>query len=424
MSALPGKLSVYDIDKARNLCYIIGRLRVAVNYIIKDVKDSNKAANTIIARRDVAYTHRISAKHKVYITKPKIDKISIVYDIPDIDVRKIILGGLMETFDLGEDEVVQRAKGGSQQKYKMAAQICPPNTEHKMLVQLAPKAKATKFLRLEFNPDLLGCANVKWALSYLSDEILYPPYNWSDLIHNGLVTRVDVACDLVNIWVGDPLVKQHNNHKSHVFHGLNGWPETIYINPLTANGNLRKYGDMVYDKARQLKDTAKQLKDKAKRLRNKANQLKGINQQLEDKAEQLEAQAKQLENESPDLVYHESIPHTRVEVKYKGVKKSPLELATIKDKFHFFEILAFGPDKAPDKTGGKSYIWKLFLDSCRYRGEGSAIELLPKELQDRYMDVLNLEEKAPLWRPHKIWKHWPEVVADSGLFDIGNHHQV
>lgn len=397
---------------------------MAVNYNIKNVKDSNKAAKSTIARRDVAYTHGIDTEHPVYITKPKIDKISIVYDIPDIDIQKLILGNLMETFESGEDEVVHPAKGGLQQKYKMAAQICPPNTEHKMLVQLDPKAKTTKFLRLEFNPDLLGRANVRWALSYLSDEILHPPYNWNHLIHNGLVTRVDVACDLVNIWIGDLLVKQHNNHKSHVYHGLNGRPETLYINPLTASGNLRPQGDMVYDKSQQLKDAAKKLKDKAKRLRNQANQLKGTDQQSLDMAKQLKAQAEQLENESPDLVYHETIPHTRVEVKYKGMKRPPLELALIKDKFYNFEVLAFGPDKAPDKTGGKSYVWQLFLDSCRYRGEDSAIELPPKELQGKYMDVLYLEEKKPLWRPHKIWEHWPEVVADSGLLDIGKYHEV
>jgi len=75
-------------------------------------------------------------------------------------------------------------------------------------------------------------------------------------------------------------------------------------------------------------------------------------------------------------------------------------------KIDLFDIEAAAPPEQP-------HHWRLFQDSCRYRGLAGALALLPEGVRSAYEAVIKSTE--PLWRATELWGHWPAALKTSGL---------
>jgi hypothetical protein len=58
----------------------------------------------------------------------------------------------------------------------------------------------------------------------------------------------------------------------------------------------------------------------------------------------------------------------------------------------------------------------MFFDSCRIRGVGPALELIPPKLRKPYLEAVQLSI-APWWDPEAIWQHWPKLVSEMHSSD-------
>lgn len=62
----------------------------------------------------------------------------------------------------------------------------------------------------------------------------------------------------------------------------------------------------------------------------------------------------------------------------------------------------------------EAHHWKLFQDSCRYRGLNAALKQLPEAVREKYVEAIHSPD-IKVWRPVDIWSFWPEVLNRSGL---------
>ncbi len=60
------------------------------------------------------------------------------------------------------------------------------------------------------------------------------------------------------------------------------------------------------------------------------------------------------------------------------------------------------------------HVWRMFQDSCRYRGLNSALAQLPKAERQKYRQALSAA-KQPWWEPEQFWEQWQPAIDAVGL---------
>ena len=318
--------------------------------------------------KEYAYQVKLAEGHTAYVTRPRIDKISVTVPVKDDDLKKAIQDALVQSVQdpsFPQYKNAKRPSTGVAYQTNVALQVLP-GEGGKVFIHVAPKpAKKNPnpaFMRLEFNPSRLGpegLSSLKQQMAMMS----YGEFTYGHILNTARVTRVDIACDFANVPTADVLCRYHEPAKSHAYHGMGGESETTYMG-VKAN---QKWGDAkVYNKLQEQTD----------------------------------------KKHPPDFW---GLDHMRVEV---ISKKRPLlkNLKATNNPFNVVEVFFPRAVEPPEEL----HHWATFLDSCRMRGIDGALDLLPKKVRKLYVERLE-EAKALIWYPDKIWAKWEQTVDDSTL---------
>ena len=319
--------------------------------------------------KDKAYV-RVLKGANVYICKPRIDKISITIAINCTEAQGTILELLEGAVkhkpssldpSLDDDHGVSYATKPKRGQYKFYYNFRPPGTEQAVHLAVQPKKKGNRFMRLEFNPDQLGPTGVA-ALRGFIDEFFAEAVTYQDVLKNSVVSRIDIACDLVNVPMGTVLVSSNLEGKTMHYVGGSGL-ETTYQGKKSKAAPVK-----VYDKQKQL-----------------------------------------IEAKKGTPPYGE-LSHVRIEVSKRYNTKQLCDLAKLSNAMKSVDVYVAAPEKLPEQE----HHWRLFVDSCQFRGIAAALGQIPMPLRSAYSAALN-GGSDPFWKPVTLWECWPQVVAESGL---------
>ena len=334
---------------------------MVVEFLHKTDAGSNKPEKYAVQLTSSAYWYTRPSGFKVTILKPKIDRISITCPVGSVGDQEVIrkkLKALAEDIDTPGLTKWQKMKGWGAGKYARSYGLSVGKGTQ-VLIQCTAGKTDTAFLRFEFNPDHIGSKGVAVFKETLP-EITGGIVSYGDLAKTGRVTRVDVAVDLINVDIEDLLIGVKKPGKKMSYFGIGGKIETAYQNTTRTI--------YIYDKRQ------KQIDD-------------GV---------------------APK---YGSTPHTRVEIR-TSTTKSILQLPKLMNhlkKVSLIDIEAPDPPEEP-------HHWNQFQDACRYRGLDGALNQLPDDVRAKYEEAIDAVS-GELWRPDKLWSHWPETVQKSGLLE-------
>ena len=338
---------------------------MTVFYAVGVGVSSNSIETPKVKSSDVAYA--IDFTSGTHILKPKIDKLSCLFNIEN-QHHQLKVELRLEKLQDSEDFPEYGPAGHKVWKlgrYEVNVKLTEPTTGQSILIQAQPKTKQIKnFMRFEWNPAKLGAEGMTFFRERLLG-IFQGDYDYSDIVNDGKVTRVDAAFDILNIPIGQIMIRSTKLEKSNVYYGVNGSMETAYI----GFHKMNKTGHTaVYDKMQQLMDVGRKKK-------------------------------------------FGWTPHTRLEARIRA-NRPIIKLPYIRNPLLKLEVFLPGEVEPPE---GKHH-WEFFLDSCRCRGFANALSMLPEDMLPAYEAALE-EAKSILWDPEKLWSYWPEALSDTGLFD-------
>ena len=305
----------------------------------------------------IAYCVELPTTDVVTVTKPIIDKLAFVGSFADVDAAPVLKGALLDAVKDEKSPYKNAPKASvGQKRYKVNVHLHHAASNQAILIQVDPGSPKVAFARFEFNPAKLGPSGMEFLRTELSDLLMHQ-VPWSQFATQARVTRIDLACDLVNVGVEALAFSTSVLGKSHVYFGMKGAVQTAYL--AVKKGKSGKI--TAYNKKRQLKDTGK------------------------------------------DPQYGD-LAHTRIEVRL--ATKYPMnQLAKLQNPFAKIDLRYL----APTADGIEDHIWAHFTDAVRYRGVTAALALIPSGLRPPYEAGLNALA-SPLWRPADIWGTWPSVL--------------
>ena len=339
---------------------------MAVKLIVGSDTGSNKPEKHAVQFAAQAYWHIRPTNYRVSVLKPKIDRLSITLDIADTTICKTIRQHLIDMADAGNPllTVWKKRKGWGSGKYDRSLAL-NVGDNRSIMVQCAPIKSKVSFLRFEFNPTAVGLHGIAAFRSHLP-KITSGALKYKMLAHSGKVTRLDIAVDLVNIDLEDVLIRTKKPGVTSGYFGLTGKAETKYLNVNKKGSNL-----YVYDRKTHL--------------------------------QKLKAQGIGSGSEYGQAKY------TRVEVRTEP--NVPItELSKLHNRLTKIELTDIEAAKPPEQE----HHWKLFQDSCRYRGLAGALALLPDKVRPDYEAAIT-SAGTGLWKSDLLLSFWPEVVNQSGL---------
>ncbi|MBF0098810.1 MAG: hypothetical protein HQM04_18185 [Magnetococcales bacterium] len=232
--------------------------------------------------------------------------------------------------------------------------------DHNLVIQCDPYKTNMNFFRIEVNPNKASMAEVKKIL----DELL--PGGYARLIDQGCITRFDATVDVQDVQI-DELLFYHPQMTKTGHFLKSGLVETVYIG---SQDSLKQF--CIYDKAAEVR---------------RKNQLKTMEHLKEP-------------------VPKKSV--TRIEARI-----SPKEKMTFENLLSFpnpFIKLRISAMKVLSTQCEDDFVWKLFIDSCRFRTMQAALLLLPKNERAKYQNRINEAGFVGWWQPDTIWKQLPRVV--------------
>ncbi len=321
---------------------------------------AGSTASSHVITGTVAYNVPVSPDQVITVTASIIDKLSLTLPVGDdpttVAAVKNALAGLS---DSNKAPPTGKAKLGPT-KYRTNVHLLHAPSGQHILVQADPTSNLA-FLRFEMNPAKLGADGVRFWRNNVA-EIFGHADASLNAASKATVTRIDLACDLINVRIDSLAFKANVSGKTITYIGMKGRLETIYMAV-----KAHKSGEISgYNKKRQLKDQG-------------------------------------LESQYGDL------QHTRVEVRVLA-RRPITQLTDMKNPFRKVEV-TYLPRTAPSLP---LHVWRHFTDAVRYRGLTAALEPIPAHLRDAYLAGLN-GLASPLWQPDLIWAKWPRVLAASGL---------
>lgn len=329
---------------------------------------SNKQQKKKLKISNVIYSKRVSNIDTVYFLQPKIDGLTVVLPINDQSARAAIVSHLIGLCDEGDKHFTE-AKKPYPSGYQKNIDLTDPSSGERILIQAKPKKVGVSFMRFDFNPAKLG----KQGISFLRKSLAYGfpgVFDFSDIATIGKVTRMDVACDILNCSISNLLVRIKGGGKSHAFFGIDDEIETIYLGIPKGQKNS---GNYAYNKRQDLLD------------KSLPRQFSGI-------------------------------PYTRIETRIKNLQ-CPVTSLTKLDKNPFDKFEVFFPTlvKAPEQK----HHWTFFIDSCWHRGIEAALEVLPDPMRKKYASAL-AQSTDGFWQPDKLWAALPSAIMKSGILNFSN----
>lgn len=329
----------------------------------------------------VSHEIEIAEGKKVTVLKPIIDHVSLTmsgkeaigvmcqktdstWEAVAYNYWKGFYNLTVEATQIGSGKI--EASKGFNQHYKICADI---NIDENQRVRLCtcPRGKTAPPVRIEFNPSKLG-PQAMWELASIWEEIDFHNFPLPSLMSDARITRIDVAIDCIGLSPVDIIVYNKDvwkvwsatSPKEGVQTANHYKSSGIYKSPSVSP--KRRADLMVYDKREE------QL-------------AKGI-----------------------EPIYGEQ-EHTRIELSLNT--KSLLK--SLKTRPYPFETWNIRRTLVSDPPFD-DWLWKLVLDSARYRGINAAYSLVPENL--RKSVKLEAEKHAPadLITEEKTWCHWPEAL--------------
>ncbi|MCP4721542.1 MAG: replication initiation factor domain-containing protein [Desulfobacteraceae bacterium] len=310
---------------------------------------------------------------KVYGKKPTVpkvgklrcDRISMTVDIPGTEREK-----LKTTFKkLLKNQycIPINKKNQYYHSYKIPLQDVSfgVHGQESVLVQFDPHVGSYNYLRCEYNPDKASPGKVKLLL----DKILPDGYN---RIMNGKITRFDETV-LIHFCEIDDLMFYYPNLQATTTYKSSGKIETEYLGSIKAKGSGNGSSEKVFC-----------IYDKTKEIKVKNTKSHPY-----------------LEKKEPIPDY----PITRVEYRFKPKSKSftlkdlklmesPLKKLIISEYYNLDIINDF-------KNKDERSHFKLFLDSCRYRGIQQSYKLLTESKRKKFRKIVK-GASAKWWDGDKI----------------------
>ncbi len=256
----------------------------------------------------------------------------------------------------------KEAINGGIKGYKYQYWINLPGTSERVLFQARPTDKTkTRYFRYEFNPSRLGQTGLKALKKRL--QMLGSEGNYRHLVKNAVVTRFDVAIDLVNASMDQLVVVSAGGGKRHAYFGGHGPIQTMYLGIKPGRKSSDHYA---YDR--------------------RQKEMDGKNGEAADWP-----------------------PVTRLEFRITTAKLPYANIHAVANPLERMRVF----DPSSVNPGIDPTVWQLFIDSCTLRGPEGALKLLPKGLRETCEAALKKAEA--IWRPQKLWNHWQMELHESGL---------
>jgi hypothetical protein len=250
--------------------------------------------------------------------------------------------------------------------YDINAWLNLPGTSQQVFVQAGPKpGKKLPYLRLDFNPAKLGESGML-AFKAELDVLLVGVGGHSTLFKAGKVTRLDIACDLLNVGLDELVLQSLKTGKTVAYYGTNGRVETIYKEVPPAKG-YDFWRFKAYDKKQELLDT-------------------GASSNVN------------------------SAPLTRVE--FVAAPKCAISKLKLMESPFAGRKVFWASGAQPPKGG--DLLWSFFVDSCQLRGIKAAYARIPLKMRPAYRKAMASAEDA-IWDEKTLWKAWPQVLKAAGL---------
>jgi hypothetical protein len=293
------------------------------------------------------------------------------------------LPGLLDSIANGEDEPrITKAKK-RMAKYQRAYDIDIDGV--KFYLTAKPNSSSMAPIRIEYNPSRLKSDTLQ-KLGELWSKADGSGIPLPALFSDARITRLDIAVDILNLWIADIYPHVENAKKVWMAIEPKTGIQTAYFHWTTNQKTFghQKQADLsIYDKRQQLEDTG---------------------------------------TDNP----FEGVPYTRVELRLNK-KCHPDKLAELPYPFEKI-FLRRGIVNEPIMD---QRIWSMFLDSMRFRGRENALKLLPEELLEGKIAKEKKYAPSDLITKETIWPHWQEALKGgqiSSLIDwatapIGTLHE-
>lgn len=310
----------------------------------------------------VTFISKKGGVHTPWVRSLSCDKLSMTLQISDPGDREAILSRLEKDHDDGYSFWGPKGRYKAGVRYPMNPDYLvfdDHSDDHNLVIQCDPYDPAMNFFRMEVNPNKSPMKTVQGLL----DKLL--PGGYSRLVEYGRITRFDATVDVEQAKI-DELFFYYPQMTKTAHFLKSGFVETMYI-----GGQDSPKQFCIYDKAVEI---------------HRKNQQKtgGLVEAIPKK------------------------PITRIEARLQ-----PKGGVTFKGLLAFpnpFEKLAVSALKVLSTKYEDDYVWKLFIDSCRFRTMQAALLLLPKNVRVKYHGRIKEAGFVGWWKPDKVWEQLPQVV--------------
>lgn len=220
---------------------------MVVRFSQKSDTGSNKPEKYSVQLTASAYRYKRPVGYRVTVLKPKVDCLSFTFPVESVTDKYAIRENLMALAgDTGTPEITnwQKIKNWGAAKYAMSFGL-DVSKDQRILIQCTAGQTNTPFLRIQFNPNIIGPKGVA-KFREAVPKITKGKFDYNDFLKGSRVTRIDIAVDLINVDVEDLLISTNTSGKKMSYFGVGGKLETAYQN--TSNTTY------VYDKRQKQTD--------------------------------------------------------------------------------------------------------------------------------------------------------------------------
>lgn len=352
----------------------------------------NKGGVMIMAESDRIVDQYKYKGGNLVILRPVIDKLIFEYNFKDCgadrrEIQEIVLKNAAKALKkvpgvfkkATESNIGQERLYFLSRTHKQVYILIHAPTNSKIVIQLEPRNKSSKFLRCELNPSKLKAGGMTFFRDFIK---VLMANSLKDISFETIaqtprgIRRIDIAVDMLGVDASDlegRYVFKGKQLKKEPIQNSTGRVETMYFQ-MPENDKNQAYW---YNKKVQIKET--------------------LNDPLEGG------------QKSP---YSHAL-HTRFEYRINETDKP---IANLKSLLNHLNKVHF---RAADytKIKEKDYTHLLFLRYALARTRNKALEMIPVDLQDQYAASYDAAI-IDFWQPEKIWeKGWHTELISLGLLD-------
>jgi hypothetical protein len=314
---------------------------------------------------------------------PVLDRLSFTADIPEGVARpdaRAVVDWVEGAYKLAQ---TARSRGA---RYKHNLRLKRGDKVQVAHIAFNPLKTSNAFLRVDLNPARLLPRDMKALHAFLRYLLLE---RHKEILAKAKVTRIDVALDVDHVRVDDLMVFTRSGVQSGVWGKLfarDGAMTRFYIQTKVLGSVNSDQQFKVYDRAAKMADTGG---DAIEHDRTR------IEVQLTPRV-RIDGKRSADKTERPG-------PPVRVGAYLNELRSLPNPFASL--------TVAVAPSNPEGDT-----LFRLFLDSCRQRGEEAALKLITdSRLQREYR--LRLSRRSPdWWDPVACWKPLERLVRETDLF--------